>query len=51
MLFTRLLTDAERPVRLVWLDTVVVKVDDVDTNTLYDVAPVTVPQFKVSEIA
>jgi hypothetical protein len=35
----------------VWLDTVVVKPDDVDISTLYDVAPETAPQFMVSEVS
>jgi hypothetical protein len=50
-LFARPLTDAERPVRLVWLTIVVVKPVDVDTRTLYDVAPVTVFQLRVGKIA
>jgi hypothetical protein len=50
VLFARPLTDAERPVRLVWLDTVDVKVDDVDTRTWYVAAPVAVPQLRVGEV-
>jgi hypothetical protein len=37
-------------VRLVWFAIVVVKLVDVDTRTLYDVAPVTVFQLRVGEI-
>jgi hypothetical protein len=51
VLFARPLTDAERPATPVWLDTVVVKLADADTRTLYVVAPVTVPQVRVGEVA
>lgn len=50
-LFARPLTDAERPVTPAWLAIVVVKPVDVDTRTLYDVAPVTVFQLRVGKIA
>jgi len=50
VLFARPLTVAESVVRLVWLDTVVAKLVDVDTRTLYDVAPATVLQLRVGEV-
>jgi hypothetical protein len=49
-LFARPLTVAESVVRLVWLVTVVAKLVDVDTRTLYDVAPAIVPQLRVNEV-
>ena len=50
MLFARPLTAPDVPVRPLWLDTVVPKFAAVDTSTLYDAAPVTVPQFIVIEV-
>jgi hypothetical protein len=37
-------------VRPVWFDTVVAKLVDVDTRTLYVAAPVAVPQLRVGEV-
>ena len=51
MLFARPLTDADRPATPVWLITVVVKLDTLDTRTLYVAAPVTVPQLRVGEVS
>ena len=51
VLFARPLIDAVGIVRPGWLDTVDAKLDDVDTRTVYDAAPVTAPQFIVSEVA
>ena len=45
-----MLSEADVPVRLDWLDTVVAKFAAVDTMTAYDAAPVTVPQFMVIEV-
>ena len=50
MLFAKLLSDTDTPVRPDWLDTVVAKFAAVDTITLYDAAPVTVPQVRVGEV-
>jgi len=50
MELARPLTDADSVVRPVWLDTVVVKLVDVETMTLYVAAFVAVPQLKVSEV-
>ena len=46
-----LFTEAERPVVIpVWLNTIVAKLDDVDTTTLYFDAPVAELQLRVSEV-
>ena len=50
MLFARPLTVADRPAIPLWLDTVVVKLVDVDTSTLYVAAPATVLQLRVGEV-
>jgi hypothetical protein len=50
MELARPLTDADSVVRPVWLDTVVVKLVDVETMTLYVAAFAAVPQVKVSEV-
>jgi hypothetical protein len=44
------MSEAEATVRPDWLDTVVAKFAAVDTMRLYDAAPVTVPQLRLSEI-
>ena len=50
-MFARPLIDADRPATPVWLTIVDVKVDNAETCTLYDVAPVAVPQLKVNEVS
>ncbi len=51
VLFARPLTEAETPVIPVWLETVVAKVELVETRALYDVAPVDAVQDMVREVA
>ena len=50
MLFAKPLSDADKPATPLWLDTVVVKLVDVDTSTLYVAAPVTVLQLRLGEV-
>ena len=50
MLFAKPLSDADKPATPLWLDTVELKFDTLDTSMLYVAAPATVLQLNVGEV-